>query len=184
MADLYKEKYLKYKNKYIALQTKAKNLNKSQVGGSVPEEHRSFNAPVVACPGNVNAQPSVIVPGKNQEGGSVPVVSCPGIVNAQPVVVIPSKSLQGGSVPEVNEVVNTPIETKNVPSVPQVEKQQGGTIESDEIKTLVEQFGGKKKKRSSPTESLFDSSSEVLLFSSDSLSLSDSVSDSDFDKNL
>lgn len=148
---MYIQKYLKYKNKYITLKAQLK-------GGSLPVAPVATGSAVLPCPGVVNAQPSVIVPGKKQAGGSLPVapiapvvpataaLPCPGIVNAQPIV----------------------------------PTQKGGKLElsdTDEIKKLFGQLGGKKnKKKKNSSESDSDSS----IFYSDSSSLFGS----DFDEEI
>jgi len=100
MAELYKQKYLKYKSKYNELKRNV-NIHRyetTQFGGA-----NVVSIPVAGCAGIVNAQPSVLVPGKYQLGGasvtisSIPVADCAGIVNAQPSVLVPGKYQLGGA---------------------------------------------------------------------------------------
>jgi hypothetical protein len=168
MAQLFKLKYIKYKNKYNMLKKELDEVDlnqtdlnqtdldltdtpskEGQVGGTAPV---SFT-PNMPCPGVVNPMPSVLVP-MNQDGGS-----CAGIVNPQPVI---SPPVSLSTIPPMASMKNDLVDSD--------------VNNTEDIERLFKQIGGKKHH----TPSKASKSSESSLFDSESSSLFGS----DFDEAL
>ena len=163
MAQLFKLKYIKYKNKYNTLKNQLENmdgnmdvnnaidltetptLSNQMIGGSV-----TTTAITPPCTGIVNPMPDVTVP-MNQDGGS-----CAGIVNPQPVITPPVAT---AAVPLVTSNKNYSVNESEVNN-------------TEDIERLFKQIGGGRKKSHSRE------SSESSLFNSES----SSVFGSDFDE--
>ena len=156
MAQLFKLKYIKYKNKYNTLKKQLENLevnnvidltetptlSNQMVGGSV-----TTTAIIPPCAGIVNPMPDVTVP-MNQDGGS-----CAGIVNPQPVITLPVAPLITSSVPLVTSNKNYSVNESEVNN-------------TEDIERLFKQIGGGHKKhhsRESSDSSIFDSESSSLF---------------------
>ncbi len=164
MAELFKLKYIKYKNKYNVLKKQLTEVDlnqtdldltdtpskEAQVGGTAP-----VSTPPVSCAGVVNPMPSVLVP-MNQDGGS-----CAGIVNPAPVI-------------------SPPVSLATTPPMASMKNDVDSDVNNTEdIERLFKQIGGKKhhKRKSSESSksSLFDSESSSLFGSDfdEALSLCD-----------
>ena len=157
MAQLFKLKYIKYKNKYNTLKKELENVEENNTNGIDLTETPTLSNPMVGgsvtttaitppCTGIVNPMPDVTVP-MNQEGGS-----CAGIVNPQPAITPPVATLVTGSVVATNN--------KNY-SINESEVNN-----TEDIERLFKQIGGGHKKhhsRESSDSSLFNSESSSLF---------------------
>ena len=155
MAELFKLKYIKYKNKYNILKKELENFEENNnidltetptiinnmAGGSVPTV-----AVTTPCPGIVNPMPDVSVP-MNQLGG------CAGIVNPQPVILPPVVT---------SSVMPLATSNKNYSINQNVDSDVNNT---DDIERLFKQIGGGKKthSRESSESSAFNSESSSLF---------------------